>query len=164
MAEGAALLVDEVFPEKPVRQWVLSVPYPFRFLSARRPAIMGRVLGIVYRFIATRLIKTAGLRQERSDKWPVDNVPVIPLTSLPVAIGGSIKMFHFESTIRSPNQSETFRPRRSPPPEMSRFLSSNKTYLIDFIDAENRDPALPTRGFSPMFAARQRADERRGGI
>ena len=27
MAESAALLVDEVFPEQPVRQWVLSVPY-----------------------------------------------------------------------------------------------------------------------------------------
>lgn len=30
MAESAALLVDEVFPEQPVRQWVLSVPYPLR--------------------------------------------------------------------------------------------------------------------------------------
>ena len=27
MAESAALLVDEVFPEQPVRQWVLSFPY-----------------------------------------------------------------------------------------------------------------------------------------
>jgi len=60
MAESAALLVDEVFPEQPVRQWVLSFPYPLRFLFASRPAIMGRVLGIVYRVIATRLIKKAG--------------------------------------------------------------------------------------------------------
>ncbi len=30
MAESAALLVDEVFPEQPVRQWVLSVPYEYR--------------------------------------------------------------------------------------------------------------------------------------
>jgi hypothetical protein len=30
MAEAAALLVDEVFPEQPVRQWVLSFPYPLR--------------------------------------------------------------------------------------------------------------------------------------
>ena len=60
MAESAALLVDEVFPEQPVRQWVLSFPYPLRFLFAARPVIMGRVLGIVYRVIATRLIKKAG--------------------------------------------------------------------------------------------------------
>ena len=57
MAESAALLVDEVFPEQPVpkalaalagqalRQWVLSVPYPLRFLFASRPDVMGRVLG-----------------------------------------------------------------------------------------------------------------------
>ncbi len=60
MAESAALLVDEVFPEQPVRQWVLSFPYPLRFLFASRPAVMGQVLGIVYRCIATHLIKKAG--------------------------------------------------------------------------------------------------------
>ena len=60
MAESAALRVDEVFPEQPVRQWVLSVPYPLRFLFARRPEVMGRVLGIVYRCIATHVIKKAG--------------------------------------------------------------------------------------------------------
>lgn len=31
MSDIAALLVDEVFPEKPVRQRVLSVLYPLRF-------------------------------------------------------------------------------------------------------------------------------------
>ena len=60
MAESAALLVDEVFPAQPVRQWVLSFPYPLRFLFASRPAIMGQVLGIVYRCIATHLIKKVG--------------------------------------------------------------------------------------------------------
>lgn len=50
MAESAALLVDEVFPAQPVRQWVLSFPYPLRFLFASRPAVMSKVLGIVYRF------------------------------------------------------------------------------------------------------------------
>jgi hypothetical protein len=38
---------------------VLSVPYPLRFLFASRSAMMGRVLGIVYRCIATHLIKKA---------------------------------------------------------------------------------------------------------
>jgi hypothetical protein len=60
MAESAALLVDEVFPEQPVRQWVLSVPYPLRFLFASRPDVMGRVLGMVYRCIATHLFQKAG--------------------------------------------------------------------------------------------------------
>lgn len=60
MAEAAALLVDEVFPAQPVRQWVLSFPYPLRFLFASRPEQMSRVLGIVYRVIATHLIRKAG--------------------------------------------------------------------------------------------------------
>jgi len=57
MAESAALLVDEVLPEKPLRQWVLSFPFQLRFLFASRPEIMGRVPGIVYRVIATQLGK-----------------------------------------------------------------------------------------------------------
>ena len=60
MAENAALLVEEVFPEQPVRQWVLSLPFPLRFLFASCPAVMGRVLGIVYRAIATHLVQKAG--------------------------------------------------------------------------------------------------------
>ena len=43
-----------------MRQWVLSFPYPLRFLFASQPAIMSQVLGIVYRVIATHLIKKAG--------------------------------------------------------------------------------------------------------
>jgi ribosomal protein S27E len=34
MAETAALLADEVLPERPMRQWVLSLPHALRFLSA----------------------------------------------------------------------------------------------------------------------------------
>lgn len=48
-------------PEVPMRQWVLSFPFQLCFLFASRPAIMGEVLGIVYRVIATHLIKKAGL-------------------------------------------------------------------------------------------------------
>lgn len=41
-------------------QWVLNLPFQLRFLFASRAAIMGQVLGIVYRVIATQLIKKAG--------------------------------------------------------------------------------------------------------
>ncbi|HDU7927734.1 TPA: transposase zinc-binding domain-containing protein, partial [Acinetobacter baumannii] len=37
MAESARHLVDEVFGPRPVRQWVLSFPYPLRFLFASKP-------------------------------------------------------------------------------------------------------------------------------
>lgn len=60
MAENAAWLVDAVLPHRPIRQWVLSFLYPLRFLFATRPAILGQVLGIVYRVIAAHLIRQAG--------------------------------------------------------------------------------------------------------
>ena len=56
MAERAALLVDEVLPREPMRQWVLSVPFASRYLFATDPAVMGQVLGIVYRAIASYLV------------------------------------------------------------------------------------------------------------
>jgi hypothetical protein len=34
MAETAALLADEVLPDRPLRQWVLSLPHALRFLLA----------------------------------------------------------------------------------------------------------------------------------
>ncbi len=43
-----------------MRQWVLSVPFPLRYLFANRPEIMGQVLGIVYHTLATHLLKKVG--------------------------------------------------------------------------------------------------------
>ena len=43
-----------------MRQWVLSFRFQLRFLFASRPEIMARVLGIVYRVIATHLVRKAG--------------------------------------------------------------------------------------------------------
>ena len=40
MAESAALLVDEVLPERPLHQWVLSLPHALRFLLATHPAAL----------------------------------------------------------------------------------------------------------------------------
>jgi ribosomal protein S27E len=62
MAETAALLVDDVLPHKPIRQWVLSFPYPLRFLLASNPGAMGGVLGIVVRAISGFLIKKTGCK------------------------------------------------------------------------------------------------------
>ena len=63
MAESAALLVEDVFPREPMRQWVLSFPFKLRFLFASDPELMGKVLGIVYRALSTHLIKKAGFRK-----------------------------------------------------------------------------------------------------
>jgi ribosomal protein S27E len=49
MAETAARLVDEVLPERPLRQWVLSLPFALRFLLATDPDSLTLVLRTVYR-------------------------------------------------------------------------------------------------------------------
>jgi len=61
MAETAALLADEVLPERPLRQWVLSFPIALRFLLATDPDSLTLVLRTVYRAIAGYLLQKAGL-------------------------------------------------------------------------------------------------------
>lgn len=64
MVETAALLVDDVLPYKPIRQWVLSFPFPLRFLLASDPQVVTNVLGIVNRVLSTHLIKKAGKKKQ----------------------------------------------------------------------------------------------------
>jgi len=40
MAESAALLVDEGLLNRPMRQWMLSVPHPLRYLVSSQPRVM----------------------------------------------------------------------------------------------------------------------------
>ena len=94
MAESAALLVDEVFPEQPARQWVLSVPFQLHFLFASRPEVMGQVLGIVYRCIATHLIRKAGFTRKTAQTGAVTLIQRFgsALTKLPGAILNSRRL------------------------------------------------------------------------
>jgi ribosomal protein S27E len=66
MADSAAHLVDEVLPKRPIRQWVLSVPYPLRFLFATNPRVMSQVLATIHRVISTFLIHRAGMTVKSS--------------------------------------------------------------------------------------------------
>ncbi len=66
MAQTAALPADEVLPERPPRQWVLSLPHALRSLLATNPAALTQVLGVVYRTIARHLIGQAGLTRSRA--------------------------------------------------------------------------------------------------
>jgi hypothetical protein len=51
-----------VFGVQPVRQWVLSFPYPLRLLFASKPDAIGPVLGIMQRAIAGWLADRAGVK------------------------------------------------------------------------------------------------------
>jgi len=53
MADTAKHLVEDVIPSVPVRQWVLSMPYTYRFLLARRPEFRNQkvwAITVVQRF------------------------------------------------------------------------------------------------------------------
>jgi hypothetical protein len=71
MAESAALLVDDVLPHEPIRQWVLIFPFQLRFLFASYPQIMGKVLGIVYRTLASHITKKAGYNKQTAQTGAV---------------------------------------------------------------------------------------------
>ena len=65
MIETSANLVDHIFPEVPVRQWVLSFPWPLRLLFANRPDALSGCLAIIVRAIQTHLTHRAGLAAGR---------------------------------------------------------------------------------------------------
>ncbi len=71
MAESAAHLVDQVIPQVPVRQWVLSFPIPLRILFAAHPELLAPVLRIIHRVIARFLLKQAGLKRCAADTGAV---------------------------------------------------------------------------------------------
>jgi hypothetical protein len=60
MAEVAAHLVDQVFPPRPVRQWVLSVPKRLRYFLRRDTEAISAVLHILLRVIEARLRQRSG--------------------------------------------------------------------------------------------------------
>ena len=66
MIDSAAILVDSILPRLPMRQWVLSFPFHLRLLFARQPLVMSKVLAIVYRTLATYLIKKAGFSHKKA--------------------------------------------------------------------------------------------------
>ncbi len=62
LTERIVLLIDDVLPHQPIRQWVLSFPFQLRYLFANRPAIMGQVL-------AVQLLLTGGKSCQILSKW-----------------------------------------------------------------------------------------------
>ncbi len=100
MVESAALLVDEVLPHQPMRQWVLSVPFPLRFLFASQPKIMGKALGIVYRTIATHLTHKAGYKISTAHTGAVTLIQRFgSALNLNILCGAPHKIFYVKSCV-----------------------------------------------------------------
>ena len=67
MAERAAHLVDHVFPEVPVRQWVLTVPHRVRYVLAWDHALCRAVVGVFMRAVLGFLRRRAREQQGVAD-------------------------------------------------------------------------------------------------
>ncbi len=59
MAETAAHLVDRVLPEVPIRQWVLTLPFPLRYRCAYDAKLTSQVLGAFIRVLFAELRRRA---------------------------------------------------------------------------------------------------------
>src|SRR5262245_42861480 len=64
MTECAARLVDEVLPQVPVRQWVLSWPYRLRYMLAWDHALARAVLGVYVRALL-------GFQRDRARRYGI---------------------------------------------------------------------------------------------
>jgi len=60
LANKSDVQADFPVAEVPVRQWVLSFPWPLRLLFASRPDALGRCLAVIVRAIQTDLARRAG--------------------------------------------------------------------------------------------------------
>ena len=170
MADSAALLVDEVLPHQPMRQWVLSFPFPLRFLFASQPNIMGKVLGIVYRTIATHLSRKTGYTKTTAQTGAV---------TLIQCFGGSLNLnIHFHMLfldgiyadnkhgiskfrrIKAPTSDELTRLTQTIAHRVARYLErqgllvrdGENTYLTaEGVDADNETPMNQLLGSSITY-------------
>jgi hypothetical protein len=67
MAERAAHLVDHVFPDVPVRQWVLTLPHRIRYLLAWDHALCRAVMAVFMRAILGFLRRRARVEDGVAD-------------------------------------------------------------------------------------------------
>ena len=112
MAESAALLVDDVLPHEPIRQWVLSFPFQLRFLFASYPQIMGKVLGIVHRTLATHITKKAGYNKQTAQTGAVT---LIQRFGSALNLNIHFHMFCFDGVYAEDNYGKTrFYPIKAP--------------------------------------------------
>ncbi len=143
MAEGAALLVDEVLPREPLRQWVLSVPFALRYLFATDPAVMGQVLGIVTRAIASHLIKAAGMTYATAQTGAVT---LIQRFGSALNLNIHFHILFLDGVYVTTSDRLTF--RRVPPPTVAALERSVRTRGAKLLPCRHcrrlRDPATAT--------------------
>ena len=73
MAERAAHLIDHVFPDVPVRQWVLSLPHRLRYVLAWDHDLCRAVVAVSVRAVLGFLRRRVASPTAGAGRWQSSN-------------------------------------------------------------------------------------------
>jgi hypothetical protein len=155
MVESAAHLVDHVFPEAPVRQWVLTFPFTLRFLLAAEPQALTAVLAVVQRAISTFVIRHAGLTVASGARTGA--VTLIQRFGSALNLNPHLHMLFLDGAYTFRGCRATFhRARRPQPDELLKLLDSLSRRIVRLLErrrlliADPEHPALALEVGSPL--------------
>jgi len=99
LAETAAHLTDNVFPTSTIiRQWVLSMPVPLRYMCARNSKLQGKILRFTNSIIARTIKKS--VQQRLDEKYPNNKIRNLEAGAVTLIqrFGGHVNLnVHFHS-------------------------------------------------------------------
>ena len=154
-----------------MRQWVLSFPFPLRFLFASNPKVMTGVLGIVNRAISTYLTQKAGLKKPMAQTGAVTlvqhfgsalnlNIHFHMIFLDGVYIGDSSGLPMRFRRIKAPNSVELTRLTHTIAQRVGRYLerqdlierdTGNIFLTQEAVDAADEDPTNQLLGSSVTY-------------
>ena len=145
MVETSAHLIDHVLPALPIRQWVLSFPWPIRLLLSTRPAAVTCVLAIVVRAFESSLIRRVGLTRKRGASGGV--VTLIQRFGSAVNLNLHLHMVVLDGVYTKDGDTLHFQEVPAPPStEMQRLLDAIVSRVLRCLAHDGlliRDPEQP---------------------
>jgi hypothetical protein len=137
MVESAAHLVDHVFPEAPVRQFVLTFPMPLRFLLAAQPQALSQVLAVVQRGIATFLVRRADLTVASGARTGA--VTLIQRFGSALNLNIHLHMLFLDGAYTFSNRGTTFhRAHRPSNAELAQLLDTLSRRIVRVLERQGR--------------------------
>jgi ribosomal protein S27E len=151
MAESAAHLVDHVFPEVAVRQWVLTFPFPLRFLLATQPEALTAVLAVVQRALSTFVIQHSGLTVSSGAR--IGAVTLIQRFGSALNLNVHLHMLVLDGAYTFSGQRPTFqRARRPNNNELNQLLDTLSRRIVRLLERRGllmADPEHPSLDLLP---------------
>jgi len=143
-------LVDHVFPKAPVRQWVLTFPFPLRFLLAAHPEALSQVLAVVQRGISTFVIHRSGLTVASGAKTGA--VTLIQRFGSALNLNIHLHMLFLDGAYTFSGQRASFhRARRPSNAELAQLLDTLSRRIVRLLERRGvliADPECPAHARS----------------